>query len=81
MIINKLRFNVNNKKGKWYSWKPRIFQEMKLVAAKKLSSGMPHVRVDLYGINGKVYFGELTFYDSSGLDNHNSNVVNLEWGS
>lgn len=37
------------------------FDEMKKVAAK-LSEGMPHVRVDLYLINGKIYFGELTFF-------------------
>ena len=29
--------------------------------AKKLSQGIPFVRVDLYEINAKVYFGELTF--------------------
>ena len=28
---------------------------------------MPHVRVDLYNIGGKIYFGELTFYHWSGL--------------
>ena len=32
-----------------------------------LSQGIPHVRVDFYDINGKVYFGELTFYHLSGL--------------
>ena len=29
---------------------------MKLLATK-LSKGIPHVRVDFYDINGKVYFG------------------------
>lgn len=33
---------------------------MKLLATK-LSKGIPHVRVDFYDINGKVYFGEMTF--------------------
>ena len=28
--------------------------------AKKLSDGFDHLRVDLYSINGDVYFGELT---------------------
>lgn len=32
-----------------------------------LSKDIPHVRVDFYEINGKVYFGELTFYHFSGL--------------
>lgn len=34
--------------------------------ARKLSQGIPFVRVDLYEINGKVYFGELTFFPASG---------------
>lgn len=34
--------------------------------ATKLSSGYPHVRVDLYNIEGKVYFGEMTFFGASG---------------
>lgn len=44
---------------------PDNFEEMKKVA-KKLSEDFPHVRVDLYDINGKIIFGELTFYGSSG---------------
>lgn len=35
--------------------------------AQKLSADIPFLRVDLYEINGKVYFGELTFYPASGL--------------
>ena len=46
--------------------KPLCFEEMKEVAAK-LSKGMPHVRVDLYEANGKVYFGEMTFYHFGGM--------------
>lgn len=46
--------------------KPKTFDEMKLVAAK-LSKGLPHVRVDLYEANGKVFFGELTFYHFGGM--------------
>lgn len=40
--------------------KPKCFEEMKELA-KVLSKGIKHVRVDFYEINGKVYFGELTF--------------------
>lgn len=46
--------------------KPKNFEEMLEVAAK-LSKGMPEVRVDLYNINGRIYFGELTFFHWSGL--------------
>jgi hypothetical protein len=45
---------------------PASFEKMKELAAK-LSKGMPHVRVDLYDINGKVYFGEFTFFHLSGF--------------
>ena len=46
--------------------RPKGFEEMKQIA-RKLSAGFPHVRVDLYDINGQVYFGELTFYHWSGF--------------
>lgn len=45
--------------------KPAGFEEMKEIA-RKLSKGIPHVRVDLYDINGKIFFCELTFFHFSG---------------
>lgn len=36
--------------------------------ARKLTEGMPQCRVDFYSVNNQVYFGELTFFDSSGMD-------------
>lgn len=45
--------------------KPGNLKEMVDVAAK-LSEGFPFVRVDLYSVKGKIYFGELTFYPWSG---------------
>ena len=46
--------------------KPDNFEEMKQIAAK-LSKGIPHVRVDLYNVNSRVYFGEFTFYHCGGM--------------
>lgn len=46
--------------------KPTNFEEM-IEVAGKLSKGIPHVRVDLYNINGRIYFGELTFFHWSGF--------------
>lgn len=46
--------------------KPQNFDEM-LEVARKQSKGIPHVRVDLYNINGNIYFGELTFFHWSGI--------------
>ena len=45
--------------------KPDNYDKM-IEISKVLSQGFPHVRVDLYNIGGKIYFGELTFYDGSG---------------
>ena len=40
--------------------KPKSFEKMKKIASK-LSAGVPHLRVDLYEVDGQIYFGELTF--------------------
>lgn len=45
--------------------KPENFETMMEIAAI-LSEGFPFVRVDLYNVKGKIYFGELTFYPWSG---------------
>lgn len=44
---------------------PKHFDEM-LRIAERLSQGFPFLRVDLYEINGRVYFSELTFISCSG---------------
>ena len=36
--------------------------------AECLAKGLPEVRVDFYEVNGKILFGELTFFDGSGFD-------------
>lgn len=43
--------------------------------SKTLSKSIPFVRVDWYEINGKLYFGELTFYPGSGFEEFEPN----EW--
>ena len=46
--------------------KPICFDKMKEIA-EKLSKGFKFMRVDLYEIDGKVYFGEYTFYHGGGF--------------
>lgn len=46
--------------------KPKTFDDM-IRLSEKLSSGIPHVRVDFYEINNKLYFGEMTFFHYSGF--------------
>ena len=45
--------------------KPQCFEEMKRLAAI-LSKDIPQVRVDFYEVDGKVYFGEMTFFHHGG---------------
>lgn len=54
--------------------KPQNFELMKSLAAK-LSKDIPFVRVDFFDIDGKVYFGEFTFYDWAGM----KSFVSKDW--
>lgn len=47
--------------------KPENFDKM-VEIADKLCKGFRHVRVDLYNVDGKVYFGEMTFTNGSGYE-------------
>ena len=49
-----------------YTPKPANFDKMTELA-KKLSQGIPFVRVDFYNISGKIYAGEMTLYPYAGL--------------
>lgn len=46
--------------------KPKLFEEMKNIA-RNLCQPFQFVRVDLYQANGKIYFGELTFFPAAGV--------------
>ncbi len=45
--------------------RPKNYDEMLLVATK-LAGDFPFVRVDLYNLDGKILFGEMTFYPTDG---------------
>jgi hypothetical protein len=60
--------------------KPEGYDEM-IRIAKKLSAGFRHVRVDLYNIEGRIYFGEMTFFPGSGLMLIEPEEVDQLWGS
>lgn len=53
-------FTDHYRDGKGVVPKPKTFEQMKSAAAV-LSKGFPEVRVDFYEVNGKLFFGELTF--------------------
>lgn len=59
--------------------KPALFDEMKSLAAK-LSEGLPEVRVDLYEVNGRIYFGEYTFFHHGGMVPFHPDKWDFVWG-
>jgi hypothetical protein len=46
--------------------KPKNFDKM-LELAEVLAKDIPFVRIDFYNINGKIYFGEITFFPAAGM--------------
>ena len=46
--------------------KPEKYEEMKMVC-RELSRNLKFARIDLYYINGRVYFSEITLYPASGF--------------
>lgn len=60
--------------------RPNLLDEM-FRLAKILSSGIPHVRVDFYIAEGKIYFGELTFHHGGGVMVLNPFSYDETWGS
>ncbi|MBR3255373.1 MAG: glycosyl transferase [Clostridia bacterium] len=50
--------------------RPHNLEEM-INIAENLAKNIPFIRVDLYEVNNKVFFGELTFYPSSGFEGFN----------
>ena len=74
--VSMTRENHDNSSG---ISKPTNLAEM-LEIAKKLSKEIPFVRVDLYEINRKIYFGELTFFPSAGFEGFRPNDIDLKLG-
>lgn len=59
--------------------RPRNYEEM-LRIAEALSKPFPHARIDLYCQNGKIIFGEITFFDGSGYMNFKPDEFDFELG-
>ena len=51
-----------------------------LEIAETLSKPFPHVRVDLYNIDGKIVFGELTFFTNGGFIPFDPDSFDYEMG-
>lgn len=66
MDFNHLPFRSGHNNSDAPVEKPVLFDKMKEIA-KTVSSGYPHMRVDLYEVNGNIYFGEVTFFHWGGF--------------
>lgn len=79
---NLLRINKRGKEApKDFSLpRPQYIDQMFEIASL-LSKGKPFVRVDLYEVNQVIYFGELTFYPSSGFDSNLLEETDILWGN
>ena len=63
--FNHLPFKQGHENAIEIPEKPICFDEMKRLACT-LSKELPQVRVDFYEVDGKVYFGEMTFFHHGG---------------
>lgn len=54
--------------------------DLMFTLAERLSRGIPFVRVDLYNVDGHVFFGEMTFYPQSGFDKNILPEADRRWG-
>lgn len=60
--------------------KPKNFSRM-IEYAERLAEPFPHCRVDLYNINGVIYFGEITFYHGGGTQKIEPEEWNIKMGN
>ena len=79
---NRMQFEHNHPYVNGDIKKPENLEKM-IELAEKLSRfvGNPFIRVDLYDINGKIYFGELTFYHAGGFGYFNPKEWDYTLGS
>ena len=60
--------------------KPANYEQLKAVA-EKLAAPFPHARIDLYDQDGKILFGEITFFDGSGYMKFDPDEFDFMMGS
>lgn len=75
MLRNVVSYGI--KKSKYILQQPENFPEL-VEAVKRLASPFRFVRVDFYIVNGRSYFGELTFTESAGSEPYFPRSFDLE---
>ena len=79
MEFNHLEFTIDHDMAPVPPEKPECFEEMKRLAAI-LSQDTPQLRVDFYEVDGKVYFGEMTFFHCTGMEQFHPETWNRTFG-
>ncbi len=59
--------------------RPENYDELMSIA-KILSQPFPQARVDLYSVGGKIFFGEITFFDGSGYMKYSPDIYDFKLG-
>ena len=77
---NRLNFGLWYPQSKENLSKP-INLDVMTELARKLSKGFKFVRVDFYNIEGKIFFGEMTFYPCNGFGVFTPPEKDFEFGS
>lgn len=79
---NLLRYNKQGKKAQegFTIPKPDNFEKM-IEIAEILSKDIPYLRVDMYNIAGRIYFGEMTFFPQSGFDTNLLPEIEVLYGN
>ena len=76
---NRLNVTKGKPASDLYIDKPKKFTDMINIAGQ-LSQGFPFLRVDFYEVEGRIFFGELTFYPSGGFRPFKPDSYNYVWG-
>lgn len=77
--FRKLPFINGHPNSKKQYERPKTFEKMKLLAGK-ISTGLPQARIDFYDVNGKIYFGEITFFHWSGFKKFEPQIWDKKFG-
>jgi len=60
--------------------RPELLGEM-IAVAELLGTNFHYVRIDLYSVMNKVFFGEATFFPGAGYLHFNPSKIDYQWGS
>ncbi len=76
---NKLAYSKSSLLANRNIPKPDAYEEI-IEAAEKLSKPFPFVRMDLYSVNGRAVFGEMTFTPNGSIDTYMTDLAQIVMG-